>query len=125
MTIVEHPTKCYNRPIAVNLDEVSNLASLFASDEGCPRLPSNKQNPQEPVENEQIRDQILLGSSKHTLHCGDAKDLSWIADNSVHLVVTSPPYWNLKKYNDGAEQMGDISDYEEFLDQLDKVWEHC
>src|SRR5260221_8366490 len=34
----------------------------------------------------------------HQLHLGDARDLSWISDNSVHLVVTSPPYWTLKKY---------------------------
>ncbi|MGH2498761.1 MAG: hypothetical protein ACRDF0_01495, partial [Candidatus Limnocylindria bacterium] len=29
----------------------------------------------------------------HRLHLGDARDLSWVADESVHLVVTSPPYW--------------------------------
>jgi len=45
---------------------------------------------------------------------------------SVHLVVTSPPYWTLKEYapdNDG--QMGHIADYELFLDELDKVWREC
>jgi site-specific DNA-methyltransferase (adenine-specific) len=34
----------------------------------------------------------------HTLHRGDARDLSWIPNESVHLVVTSPPYWTLKQY---------------------------
>src|SRR5438874_534838 len=29
----------------------------------------------------------------HRIRCGDARDLSWIASESVHLVVTSPPYW--------------------------------
>lgn len=40
----------------------------------------------------------------------------------MHLVVTSPPYWTLKRYNDGKEQMGHIADYERFLEELAKVW---
>lgn len=32
-------------------------------------------------------------STAHRLHQGDARDLSWIPDGSVHLIVTSPPYW--------------------------------
>ncbi|CAN5611862.1 site-specific DNA-methyltransferase [soil metagenome] len=62
----------------------------------------------------------------HQTHLGDARDLSWIPDESVHLVVTSPPYWNLKEYKAGREgQMGDMNDYEAFLDELDKVWIEC
>jgi modification methylase len=60
-----------------------------------------------------------------TLRLGDARDLGWIADESIHLVVTSPPYWTLKKYNDHPEQLGDVADYEAFQDELDKVWRHC
>lgn len=61
----------------------------------------------------------------HRLHLGDARKLDWIEDSSVHLVVTSPPYWTLKKYNHRAGQLGAVSDYEEFMDELDKVWRHC
>jgi modification methylase len=61
----------------------------------------------------------------HQLHCGDARELDWIPDNSIHLVLTSPPYWTLKKYRDCQGQLGDIDDYEEFMDELDKVWRHC
>lgn len=63
--------------------------------------------------------------TEHTLSCGDARALDWIPDRSVHLVVTSPPYFNLKKYNDHPDQMGDIDDYEKFHDELDRVWQHC
>lgn len=63
--------------------------------------------------------------TRHTLHEGDARNLSWIPDDSVHLVVTSPPYWTLKKYNDHPDQLGDVADYETFHDELDKVWQHC
>ncbi len=61
----------------------------------------------------------------HRLHLGDARDLRWVPDRSVHLVVTSPPYWTLKKYEDRSGQLGDIADYDGFLDELDKVWRHC
>jgi len=61
----------------------------------------------------------------HRLVNGDARDLSFIADESVHLVLTSPPYWNLKRYNENPDQMGHIDDYETFLAELKKVWEHA
>ena len=61
----------------------------------------------------------------HHLHLGDARDLSWVPDESVHLIVTSPPYWTLKEYEPSEQQMGAIQDYEEFLDELDKVWRQC
>lgn len=64
-------------------------------------------------------------ATRHTLHLGDARHLDWIPDGSVHLVVTSPPYFNLKKYNDHSAQLGDIDNYESFHDELDKVWRHC
>jgi DNA modification methylase len=61
----------------------------------------------------------------HRLHQGDARDLSWLADDSIHLVVTSPPYWTLKEYAENNRQMGAIEDYNRFLDELDKVWTEC
>lgn len=64
-------------------------------------------------------------ATKHQLHRGDARDLSWIPDNSVELIVTSPPYWTLKKYETRKGQLGEIEEYEAFLGELDKVWKHC
>jgi site-specific DNA-methyltransferase (adenine-specific) len=63
--------------------------------------------------------------TQHRLVCGDARDLTFIPDRSVHLVVTSPPYWTLKKYRDHPDQLGHVEDYEEFLAETNKVWEHC
>jgi DNA modification methylase len=62
--------------------------------------------------------------TKHQLILGDSRGMESIADESVHLVVTSPPYWTLKKYPDRNGQLGQIDDYEEFLDNLDQVWRH-
>jgi DNA modification methylase len=59
----------------------------------------------------------------HKLICGDARDISFINDESVHLVVTSPPYWKLKRYAENPSQMGHIDDYESFIGELNKVWE--
>jgi len=61
----------------------------------------------------------------HTLTRGDARDLSKIPNGSVHLVVTSPPYWTLKNYPGAAGQLGAMEDYEAFLIELDKVWKEC
>lgn len=61
----------------------------------------------------------------HQLINGDARELSFIDDESIHLVITSPPYWNLKRYREHPDQLGHVDDYEEFLDELSKVWEHC
>jgi site-specific DNA-methyltransferase (adenine-specific) len=61
-------------------------------------------------------------TTRHVLINGDARDLSFLSDESVHLVVTSPPYWNLKKYNDNPDQLGHINDFHIFLSELRKVW---
>lgn len=58
------------------------------------------------------------------LRLGDARDLSWLPNESVHLIVTSPPYWTLKRYNEHPGQLGHVADYERFLDTLDQVWRH-
>jgi len=59
--------------------------------------------------------------TEHVLVLSDARDLT-LPENSVHLAVTSPPYWTLKKYRDGRGQLGHIADYEEFLNELDRIW---
>jgi site-specific DNA-methyltransferase (adenine-specific) len=59
------------------------------------------------------------------LRHGDARELDWIPDASVHLALTSPPYWTLKEYNNHPDQLGHVEDYEAFQDELDKVWRHC
>ena len=47
-----------------------------------------------------------------------------MADQSVHLVVTSPPYWTLKEYPQRDGQLGYVEDYDQFLGELDKVGCH-
>jgi DNA modification methylase len=64
-------------------------------------------------------------STEHVVVLGDGRKMDDVADESTHLVVTSPPYWNLKPYERGEGQLGLIDDYESFLAELDKVWAEC
>ena len=61
----------------------------------------------------------------HRIRLGDARAMDALPAESVHLVLTSPPYWTLKEYRDSEGQLGHIEDYDLFLDELDKVWSHC
>ena len=69
-----------------------------------------------------IESEVRVYPSLHKLVLGDSRKLSLIENNSVHLALTSPPYWNLKEYENGHNQLGIIDDYQEFLDELDEVW---
>lgn len=73
----------------------------------------------------QIEATIQKIPTVHNLFQADSRELYFIPDQSVHLVVTSPPYWILKKYQDHPDQLGNIKDYEVFLQELDQVWQHC
>jgi len=61
----------------------------------------------------------------HDFHCTDALLEDFWPNNGVHLILTSPPYWNLKEYDYVDGQLGSICDYDLFLDQLAQVWGNC
>lgn len=69
-----------------------------------------------------IEDAVRPVPTHHRLIVGDSRDMAAIPDESVHLVVTSPPYWTLKSYPKRSGQLGLIEDYQEFLSALDDVW---
>ncbi len=66
-----------------------------------------------------------VGPTSHLLVQADARDLSWLPDASIHLVCTSPPYASLKRYPEHSAQLGNLTDYEGFLSELDRVWAEC
>ncbi|MBW8049173.1 MAG: site-specific DNA-methyltransferase [Cytophagales bacterium] len=47
-----------------------------------------------------------------------------LADNSVHLAITSPPYWQLKDYGT-VNQIGFHDSYESYINNLNLVWKEC
>ncbi len=62
--------------------------------------------------------------TKHILINGDSRNLSLIPDKSVHLIITSPPYWQLKDYGN-ENQIGFHDSYEEYINNLNIVWSEC
>ena len=98
-----------------------------------PEALSNLDNPQKDIPRiakdpkliKLIESSVRQLPSAHDLYQTDSRKLSFLPDESVHLILTSPPYWTLKKYHDHNDQLGGVEDYERFLEELDKVWIHC
>ncbi len=63
--------------------------------------------------------------TSHELILGDSRAASSLPESSIHLVVTSPPYWTLKRYNEHDDQLGHVVNYDEFIECLDAVWRNC
>lgn len=62
--------------------------------------------------------------TKHILINGDCRNMALVPNESVQLIVTSPPYWQLKDYGDDR-QIGFNDSYEEYVNNLNLVWSEC
>jgi DNA modification methylase len=62
--------------------------------------------------------------TKHTIINGDSRQMNLLHDESVHLIVTSPPYWQLKDYGT-EDQIGYNDSYESYINNLNLVWHEC
>ena len=60
----------------------------------------------------------------HQVIIGDSRSMSELDDASVHLIVTSPPYWQIKDYGSG-DQIGYHDSYLEYVENLNLIWEEC
>jgi len=59
--------------------------------------------------------------TKHLIVNGDSRNMSELTDESIHLVITSPPYWQLKDYGTD-DQIGFNDSYENYINNLNLVW---
>lgn len=62
--------------------------------------------------------------TNHKIYFGDSRVLNKIEDKSVQLIITSPPYWQLKDYGSN-NQIGFNNSYEEYINNLNLVWMEC
>jgi len=62
--------------------------------------------------------------TSHKIINGDSRQMNLLPDKSVHLVITSPPYWQLKDYG-SDEQIGFNESYESYINNLNLVWKEC
>tara|TARA_B100000315_G_scaffold260582_1_gene323146 strand:+ start:68 stop:1369 length:1302 start_codon:yes stop_codon:yes gene_type:complete len=59
--------------------------------------------------------------TEHKIIIGDSRKMKLVKNKSVHLVITSPPYWQLKDYGNG-NQIGFDDSYEDYINNLNLVW---
>jgi DNA modification methylase len=65
-----------------------------------------------------------MDAPRHKYIIGDCREMKWIPNESVHLIVTSPPYWQLKDYGVDS-QIGFGQTYEDYINSLNTVWLEC
>jgi DNA modification methylase len=63
-------------------------------------------------------------ATHHKIIIGDSRRMAELADESIHLIITSPPYWQLKDYGD-ENQLGFHDSYEDYINNLNLVWNEC
>jgi len=63
-------------------------------------------------------------ATTHRIVNGDSREMNLLPNNSVHLIITSPPYWQLKDYG-SEEQIGFHDSYEIYINNLNLVWNEC
>jgi site-specific DNA-methyltransferase (adenine-specific) len=65
-----------------------------------------------------------MAKTQHIIINGDCRNMSELQDKSVHLIITSPPYWQLKDYGND-NQIGFNDSYEQYINNLNLVWKEC
>ena len=65
-----------------------------------------------------------MTKTQHIIINGDSRKMSELQDKSVHLIITSPPYWQLKDYG-SDNQIGFNDTYEQYINNLNLVWKEC
>jgi site-specific DNA-methyltransferase (adenine-specific) len=63
-------------------------------------------------------------NTNHKIIVGDSRTMREVGEESVHLIITSPPYWQLKDYGH-KEQIGFNDTYEDYINHLNLVWKEC
>jgi len=94
-------------------DLLNGLLALGKLDDVIPKLARDR------TAIRRIEAAVRRLSTAHDLILGDARAASALPERSVHLVVTSPPYWTLKRYNQHDGQLGHVADYDDFIAALD------
>ncbi|MCD6270734.1 site-specific DNA-methyltransferase [bacterium] len=63
-------------------------------------------------------------ATTHKIIIGDSRNMAEVEKESVHLIITSPPYWQIKDYGD-SNQIGFNDTYKNYISNLNKVWSEC
>lgn len=110
------------RPASLHETPESLIDELLASGSADDIIPTLARDSRAMRRVEAVVQQL---QTRHEFILGDSRQATALPEETVHLVVTSPPYWTLKRYNDHGSQLGHVEDYEEFMAGLDEVWRNC
>jgi DNA modification methylase len=105
------------------LDTEESLLTEFAARENLDNIIPTLARDERAVR--RIEAVVQRRPTRHELVLGDARAMADLGAGTVHLVLTSPPYWTLKRYNEHDRQLGHVESYDEFIQGLDQVWGHC
>lgn len=67
---------------------------------------------------------MMKNKTFHKIVIGDSRNMRQVTDKSVHLIITSPPYWQIKDYG-SKNQIGYSEDYDKYIESLNRVWKEC
>ena len=85
-----------------------------------------KQIKEEKISQKQIKKQNLLkiNDTSHKIYIKNSMSMDELEDNSIHLMVTSPPYFNAKMYMKKSIKgdLGNIHDLSEWFEKIGLVW---
>ncbi|HLG20909.1 MAG TPA: site-specific DNA-methyltransferase [Bdellovibrionota bacterium] len=114
----EAPAPYHREPVSNALDQYipADLLQLGDTQTGIPKAAKD------PKIMARIGSIVAKIPTRHVFFSRDARSITSTDVGNVHLVLTSPPYWTLKEYRSVPGQLGHVEDYEQFLDQLDRVW---
>ena len=115
---------------------LSDLQSLQCAQPPERKLPAEAASPEprpEPkpdpnLDPKSIRgDAFVCGPTVQKIICGNSMRMDVLEDQSVHLIVTSPPYFNAKMYsaNNIGNDLGNIHDLDEWFENIRCVWQEC
>ena len=68
--------------------------------------------------------EYTINNTAQVVYFADSRDMGSLKDDSVHLMVTSPPYFNAKEYSKdySGKDLGNISDLDLWFEEIGKVW---
>ena len=66
--------------------------------------------------------ELRVHQTRQQIFAADARDLNQLKDASVHLCVTSPPYFNAKMYSQDKNDLGNIHELDQWFAEIGKVW---
>jgi DNA modification methylase len=85
--------------------------------------------PHNQIDNENLPEveTIAINNTQQTIYIKNAMNMYDLTENSIHLIITSPPYFDAKMYSKEPilDDLGNIHDIDEWFEKIGLVWREC